>query len=542
MAILDDESKAVVLRVVYAGPPMSGKTATLRALAQHLLGTRAERAVFSPDEAHGRTLFFDWLEYSGGLFQGRKIRSQIVSVPGQGALVERRRLLLSSADAVVFVVDAHAEQRAAIASFFAELREFTARPQDEPPLGVIVQANKMDLPDALSVEALRELLGDGSNMTVVPTVAMEGKGVREAFVQAVGIGLARAKELFDSGRLKSGKADIESGEDLLRRMTALEEARFGHARVLGAQRSVVDRAQRDREELAPGRLSAIVQEAFGRTEAQPAPDRRVECIDGNGATGQLAAGARAGRAVPRLPSRNPNAGSLWPTIAGRIIVHEISDLTVDIEQKADLSWHAQCGEKWQLLCLPQQSFDNEAHARNELLRMARRHAEMKSVLSEHRCIAYNDSGLGDWKVWQIARRDKTLGEALDTALRLPEAEAAATELFRIACLLWAAMRRFREFGLEHVATLRTIAVHLGSPVYTGFVELQELDVDITGGIEAQTQPAARLRGELSAAVRSFAASRAQELPRLLHQLGSLKGQKPELAPVTETLTAMFIGH
>lgn len=542
MALLDDESKAVVLRVVYAGPPMSGKTATLRALAQHLLGARARQAVFSPDEAHGRTLFFDWLEYSGGLFQGRKIRSQIVSVPGQAALAERRKLLLSSADAVVFVVDAHADQRDAIGTFFTELREFTVRPEDEPPVGVIVQANKMDLPDALDAEALRQLLGDGSNLTVIPTVAMQGRGVREAFVQAVGLGLARAKELFDTGQLKCGDAKIETGDDLLGRMTALEAARYGPARSLGAERSVVDRAQRDRDDFAPGRLSAIVQEAFGQTDAEPTGETGTERAPEQDLCGRTVAGSHERGTVPRLPSRNPSAGSLWPTVAGRIIVHEISDLPVSIEHKADLSWYARCGEKWHLVSLPQQSFDDEMDARNELLRMARRQVGMKSVLSEHRCIAYTSSGLGDWKVWQIARRDKTLAEVLDTALALPEAESVARELFRIACLLWSAIPRFREFGLEHVATLDKIAVHLGSPVYTGFVELQEVDVDITGDVEALAEPPARLRSELSGAVGNYATSRAEQVPRLLHQLASLKGQKPEFAPVAEALTAMFIGH
>src|SRR5690349_6479428 len=98
MPTLDKERGVLIVRVVYDGPPHSGKTTTLRSLAK---GLGVE--IHSPEERDGRTLFFDWVEYVGGLFEGRQIRCQIVSVPGQAELAERRKLLLQSADAVVLV-------------------------------------------------------------------------------------------------------------------------------------------------------------------------------------------------------------------------------------------------------------------------------------------------------------------------------------------------------------------------------------------------------------------------------------------------------
>ena len=79
MAILDPRSDAVVIRVVYDGAPMAGKTTSVRALGRGLGGE-----VASPAEVSGRTLYFDWLDYTGGLFEGRRIRCQIISVPGPG--------------------------------------------------------------------------------------------------------------------------------------------------------------------------------------------------------------------------------------------------------------------------------------------------------------------------------------------------------------------------------------------------------------------------------------------------------------------------
>ena len=75
MATLDKQRDLVVVRIVYDGPPMSGKTTSVRALAEGL-GRPAE----TPDEVNGRTLFFDWVDYVGGMFEGHRIRCQIVTV------------------------------------------------------------------------------------------------------------------------------------------------------------------------------------------------------------------------------------------------------------------------------------------------------------------------------------------------------------------------------------------------------------------------------------------------------------------------------
>ena len=80
MATLDPRSDAIVIRVVYDGAPMSGKSTSVRALGRGVGGE-----VHSPAEVGGRTLYFDWLDYTGGLFEGHRIRCQIVSVPAFAA-------------------------------------------------------------------------------------------------------------------------------------------------------------------------------------------------------------------------------------------------------------------------------------------------------------------------------------------------------------------------------------------------------------------------------------------------------------------------
>src|SRR5262245_57021158 len=109
----------VVVRVVYDGPALAGKTTSVRALARSL-----GRPVFSGEEAEGRTLHLDWMDYVGGRFEGYSIRCQVVAVPGQPALSSRRVKLLESADAVVFVADSRGPALAEGPKSLEELRAF----------------------------------------------------------------------------------------------------------------------------------------------------------------------------------------------------------------------------------------------------------------------------------------------------------------------------------------------------------------------------------------------------------------------------------
>src|SRR5262245_10223384 len=94
------EKKRLILRVAYAGPPLAGKTESVKALLRQLRKD-GDKLVFSPGEARGRTLYFDWADYEAGTFQGNRIRCQITSVPGQTSLSSRRASLLKAADCVI---------------------------------------------------------------------------------------------------------------------------------------------------------------------------------------------------------------------------------------------------------------------------------------------------------------------------------------------------------------------------------------------------------------------------------------------------------
>src|SRR5262245_57861088 len=128
MVLLDPETDEVVIRVVYDGPPEAGKTTSVRALAGSL-----GCAMYTPEQKDGRTVFFDWLDYTERLFESHRIRCQVVSVPGQSILAPRQQSLLRNADVVVFVADTTREHLNGLPAYLTKLSRTLSR-DDEPPI------------------------------------------------------------------------------------------------------------------------------------------------------------------------------------------------------------------------------------------------------------------------------------------------------------------------------------------------------------------------------------------------------------------------
>ena len=177
MAIINKEEGLIVVRIVYAGMPKAGKTETLKSLSVLLFGAEnAEKKHYSPEETKGRTLYFDWLNYSGGCFQGYKIDCQIIAVPGQKTLKERRKMLLSMADAVVFVIDSDKNKLADAHNYYLEMQPWLLR-ENEYSTGIILQANKRDINSAASLELIQSEFHDADNLMLLETIAKNGKGI-----------------------------------------------------------------------------------------------------------------------------------------------------------------------------------------------------------------------------------------------------------------------------------------------------------------------------------------------------------------------------
>jgi mutual gliding-motility protein MglA len=179
MASVNALSRQLVFKVVYYGPGLSGKTTTL----QHIHATvRPEHRgkMVSLATPVDRTLYFDFLPLRLPKVRDMGVRLQLFTVPGQVYYNATRKLVLTGADGLVFVADSQAgrvdSNFEALENLRDNLREHGRSLDDFPH---VVQYNKRDLSDVLSIEELDRMLNE-HHAPSFGTVATKGDGVYES--------------------------------------------------------------------------------------------------------------------------------------------------------------------------------------------------------------------------------------------------------------------------------------------------------------------------------------------------------------------------
>ncbi|MBP9084536.1 MAG: GTPase domain-containing protein [Kofleriaceae bacterium] len=185
MAQVDFAERQVTLKIVYYGPPLSGKTSNLRNLHGRVDAAGRGRLV-TIDTREDRTLFFDLLPL---FFRGSgfSFRVKVYTVPGQTAHEATRRVVLHGADGVVFVADSCPSQVDHNRSAWQNLQRNLMGAGLNVP--VVVQYNKRDLVDAVDwanidrfADAPHQFDGVITEKTFLPASALAGQGVVETFL------------------------------------------------------------------------------------------------------------------------------------------------------------------------------------------------------------------------------------------------------------------------------------------------------------------------------------------------------------------------
>lgn len=432
MARLDPKRDHLVVRIVYDGTALSGKTTTLRAL-----GASLAREVETPAEADGRTLYFDWLDYTGGRFDGRPIRCQVVTVPGQASFEHRRKKLLQDADAVVFVADT---STAGYPASLAALKKAVAEIGDRrPPVGLVVQANQRDRPDAVAIGTVRaDCTALSPNLAVNESSAPEGVGVRETFVFAVRLALDRVREFQRLGELPEQRPEVDDAAGLF--------AMLGEG------------------DPRPAETDA---------RAKPEPWRR----------GGPAAEGAAPQSAPWPPDAAVPSGLIWPPVAGRLLLHEAGGAALAPGRRPDGSWEGQGDPRWRLHSdLAALYFDLE-EGRAALVEWARGHAILGAALSSRRALALAPAAPGAWRLWQLVASLPSLESGVREAWR------GGTPVDIAGTLLSAAKRcldirsRLAATPLAELGVLGNLAVEEGATVFAGLVPSKLERSDEIGGAE-----------------------------------------------------------
>lgn len=213
MAFYSESTNTITLRIVYDGLGTAGKTTNVQKL-HDLYTLRRQGPVTVPEVVGGRTAYFDWLELAVGALDERyPLRCQVLTVPGQFAYAPRRWKLLQQPDAIVCVCDSSASalRRGRLGMDF--LREIRGRGLcPEAPL--VIQANKRDAPDAVSIEALRAHLALHEDETVVEATARTGEGVQLTFFLALDAARAHIRSLLERDGVAS-LAEPQTPDELL---------------------------------------------------------------------------------------------------------------------------------------------------------------------------------------------------------------------------------------------------------------------------------------------------------------------------------------
>jgi signal recognition particle receptor subunit beta len=384
----DGRTGDIVIRIVYDGMPEAGKTTNIQQLCSSVPLQRRGTLV-SPDAKGRRTEFFDWLDFAGGFVDGRRVRCQLVSVPGQPQLLHRRKYLLETADAVVFVADSQPgfvdENRAT----FTELLRLLDAFGREVPIATIVQANKQDLAGALRPRTLAAALEVPVTTPVVPAAAQAGRGVMDTFVLAARLATDRVRALLRDARELTELAPSAVSADALH--TAMIELEA---------------------------TAAVAGPSLTTEVAQSMLRRRANDVER----------ARACK-LPRADSLL--AGHVWPPVKGRAAVAAATAGDFRIPERA-IDWAPPdpielSTEGWLLHTSARWLFADEGAARVALMSLVRALIPAQALLPEGRSL-FVAPDEGGYRLWMLTPEMPSLAEELVAALAGREADAVASVL------------------------------------------------------------------------------------------------------------------
>lgn len=193
MVSINYSSREVSCKIVYYGPGLSGKTTNLQYVhAKVPKKTRGDLISLATDA--DRTLYFDFLPINIGSINGFATKFQLYTVPGQVFYNATRKLVLRGVDGLVFVADSQRSKRDENIESLNNLKEnLIEYGYDIYTLPIVLQYNKRDLPDVMSIEELQQDL-NWNNLPYFEASAVKGVGVFDTLKMITKVVLNRAKK------------------------------------------------------------------------------------------------------------------------------------------------------------------------------------------------------------------------------------------------------------------------------------------------------------------------------------------------------------
>jgi signal recognition particle receptor subunit beta len=176
MSLINYSSREINCKIVYYGPGLCGKTTNIQYVYQKVAPETKGKLITLATEMD-RTLFFDFLPLELGTVKGFKTRFHLYTVPGQVYYDASRKLILRGVDGIVFVADSQTSRYDAniesLYNLYENLEDYKLTVRDVP---FVIQYNKRDMPDIISLEDLEQELNP-EGYPSVEAVAIKGVGV-----------------------------------------------------------------------------------------------------------------------------------------------------------------------------------------------------------------------------------------------------------------------------------------------------------------------------------------------------------------------------
>lgn len=162
MAIINQATKELQVKIVYYGPALGGKTTNLVQVHDHVQTAEGQKGkLVSLATSSDRTLFFDFLPIEAVAIRGFKTKFQLYTVPGQVIYNTTRQLVLRGVDGIVFVADSQYEKMEDNVRSFQNLEDnLKTLDLDLNEIPYVLQYNKRDLPNAAPVDYMEFLLNN----------------------------------------------------------------------------------------------------------------------------------------------------------------------------------------------------------------------------------------------------------------------------------------------------------------------------------------------------------------------------------------------
>ena len=177
MSFINHNSQEIYCKIIYVGPPQSGKTTNIKWIHKHTSDQNTNSSIMEiPFESSPQSLF-DFLPLSIGKIRGFSTRLHLYSIPGDQLFKSTGKIILKGLDGIVFVADSQSER---LNENIDYLNNFKAQLKNEgydlKKTPLVIQYNKRDLKNVELLSNMRRSL-NYYNSPDFEAVAKTGKGV-----------------------------------------------------------------------------------------------------------------------------------------------------------------------------------------------------------------------------------------------------------------------------------------------------------------------------------------------------------------------------